>query len=129
MPLLQTEKLAGDEPMIDETYDVLTPTLEVDHLIGDLTPNLKQGKPYKQSYWLPTFEASYIPPAGAPLGVGHAFALANEADATVIMYNKDEFKKAGVPSPSQRLDLERDARRRREAEDRLRRVADAVRHL
>ena len=27
------------------------------------------------------------------------FALANEADATVIMYNKDEFTKAGVPFP------------------------------
>ena len=66
VPMLQTEKLAGNEPMINETYDVLTPTLEVDHLVGDLTPNLKLGKPYPQSYWLPTFEASYIPPPGAP---------------------------------------------------------------
>jgi multiple sugar transport system substrate-binding protein len=99
VPLLQTEKLAGNMPMINETYDVLTPTLEVDRLVGDLTPGLLQGKPYKQSYWLPTFEASYIPPPGAPYGVGHAFALANEADATVIMYNKDEFKAAGVPFP------------------------------
>ena len=31
--------------------------------------------------------------------MGHVFALANEADATVIMFNKDEFTKAGVPFP------------------------------
>ncbi len=99
VPLLQTERLAGNEPMINETYDVLTPTLEVDGLLGDLTPGLKAGKPYHQNYWLPTFEASYIPPKGAPFGVGHVFALANEADATVIMFNKDEFTKAGVPFP------------------------------
>ena len=99
VPLLQTERLAGNEPMIDETYDVLTPTLEVDGLLGDLTGDLKAGLPYPQNYWLPTFEASYIPPTGAPFGVGHVFALANEADATVIMYNENEFKKAGVPFP------------------------------
>jgi multiple sugar transport system substrate-binding protein len=99
VPLLQTERLAGNEPMIDETYDVLTPTLEVDGLLGDLTPDLKAGMPYHQNYWLPTFEASYIPPTGAPFGVGQVFALANEADATVIMYNETEFQKAGVPLP------------------------------
>ncbi len=99
VPLLQTERLAGNEPMIDETYDVLTPTLEVDGLLGDLTPDLKAGKPYPQNYWLKTFEASYIPPKGAPFGVGQVFALANEADATVIMYNETEFQKAGVPLP------------------------------
>ncbi len=99
VPLLQTERLAGNEPMIDETYDVLTPTLEVDGLFADLTPDLKAGKPYAQNYWLKTFEASYIPPKGAPFGVGQVFALANEADATVIMYNENEFQKAGVPLP------------------------------
>lgn len=99
VPLLKTEKLSGKLPMINETYDVLTPTLEVDRLVGDLTPGLKKGKPYRQNYWLPTFMASYIPPAGAPYGVGRVFALANEADATVIMFNKDAFQKAGVPLP------------------------------
>ena len=64
VPLLQTERLAGNEPMIDETYDVLTPTLEVDGLFADLTPDLKMGEPYPQNYWLPSFEASYIPPMG-----------------------------------------------------------------
>ncbi len=66
VPLLQTERLAGNEPMIDETYDVLTPTLEVDGLLGDLTRDLKAGLPYPQNYWLPTFEASYIPPRVPP---------------------------------------------------------------
>ncbi len=99
VPLLQTERLAGNEPMIDETYDVLTPTLEVDGLLADLTPDLKLGMPYSQSYWLKSFLASYIPPKGAPFGVGQVFALPNEADATVIMYNENEFQKAGVPFP------------------------------
>jgi multiple sugar transport system substrate-binding protein len=99
VPLLQTERLAGNEPMIDETYDVLTPTLEVDGLIADLSPDLKAGQPYPKNYWLQTFMASYIPPKGAPFGVGQVFALPNEADATVIMYNENEFTKAGVPFP------------------------------
>jgi multiple sugar transport system substrate-binding protein len=99
VPLLQTERLAGNEPAIDETYDVLTPTLEVDGLIADLSPDLKASQPYPQSYWYPSFLASYIPPKGAPFGVGQVFALPNEADATVIMYNENEFQKAGVPFP------------------------------
>ena len=99
VPLLQTERLANNEPDIDETYDVLTPTLEVDGLVADLSADLKAGQPYPQSYWLPTFLASYIPPKGAPFGVGQVFALPNEADATVIMYNENEFQKAGVPFP------------------------------
>jgi multiple sugar transport system substrate-binding protein len=99
VPLLQTERLAGNEPAIDETYDVLTPTLEVDGLIADLSPDLKASQPYSQSYWYPSFLASYVPPKGAPFGVGQVFALPNEADATVIMYNENEFKAAGVPFP------------------------------
>ena len=99
VPLLQTERLAGTEPMIDETYDVLTPTLEVDGLVGDLTSDLKAGNPYHQNYWYSGFLSSYIPPKGAPFGVGHVFALPAGADATVVMYNENEFKKAGVPLP------------------------------
>jgi ABC-type glycerol-3-phosphate transport system substrate-binding protein len=99
VPLLQTERLAGDEPMIDETYDVLTPTLETDGLVGDLTSDLAAGDPYPQSYWYPGFLSSYIPPKGAPFGVGHVFALPAGADATVVMYNENEFQKAGVPFP------------------------------
>jgi multiple sugar transport system substrate-binding protein len=99
VPLLQTERLAGNEPMIDEIYDVLTPTLEVDGLVGDITPDLKAGMPYSQSYWIPGFLSSYIPPSDAPFGAGQVFGLPNEADATVIMYNENEFKAAGVPFP------------------------------
>ncbi len=99
VPLLQTERLAGNEPMIDEIYDVLTPTLEVDGLVGDITPDLKAGTPYPQSYWLSGFLSSYIPPSDAPFGAGQVFGLPNEADATVIMYNENEFKAAGLPFP------------------------------
>jgi ABC-type glycerol-3-phosphate transport system substrate-binding protein len=100
VPLLQTEKLAGTLPDIAETYDVLTPTLEVDNLLSNLSPFLAKGEPYPQSYWLPTFMASYVPPTGAPKGVGDVYALPNEADATVIFLNKNEFKAAGVPLPT-----------------------------
>jgi ABC-type glycerol-3-phosphate transport system substrate-binding protein len=54
--------------------------------------------PYKQDYWLPNILASYIPTIGAQKG--QVFALPNEADAVVVYYNKDEFKKAGVPLPT-----------------------------
>jgi multiple sugar transport system substrate-binding protein len=100
VPLLQTEKLGGTLPDIAETYDVLTPTLETDHLLTNLSPFLAKGQPYPKNYWLSTFMASYIPPAGAPDGVGNVYALPNEADATVIFYNKNEFKAAGVPFPT-----------------------------
>jgi ABC-type glycerol-3-phosphate transport system substrate-binding protein len=99
VPLLQTEKLAGNEPMIDETYDVLTPTLEVDGLVGrpHVGPQGRQALT-TQNYWYPSFMSSYIPPKGAPFGVGHVFALPAGADATVVMYNENEFEKAGVPA-------------------------------
>ena len=60
----------------------------------------RPGTPTTRATGLGTFESSYIPPKGAPFGVGQVFALANEADATVIMYNENEFKKAGVPFPT-----------------------------
>jgi multiple sugar transport system substrate-binding protein len=47
---------------------------------------------------LQNFLASYIPPQGKYKG--EVFAVPNEADATVIYYNESEFKKAGVPFPS-----------------------------
>ena len=98
VPLLQTERLAGNEPMIDETYDVLTPTLEVDGLIGDLTADLKQGSPTRRTTGSPPSRPR-TSAEGCPLRRRSVFALANEADATVIMYNENEFKKAGVAFP------------------------------
>jgi multiple sugar transport system substrate-binding protein len=100
VPMLQTEKLAGTLPDIAETYDVLTPTLEVDGLLTNMSPFLAKGEPYVQSYFNKSFLASYIPPAGAPTGVGNVYALPNEADATTIFYNEAEFKAAKVPFPT-----------------------------
>ena len=100
VPMLQTEKLGGTLPDIAETYDVLTPTLEVDGLLANMSPFLAKGEPYVTSYFNPSFLASYIPPPGAPKGVGNVYALPNEADATVMFYNKNEFKAAGVPFPT-----------------------------
>ena len=100
VPMLQTERLGGTLPDIAETYDVLTPTLEVDGLLANMSPFLARGAPYPKSYFNPSFLASYIPPPGAPKGVGDVYALPNEADATVIFYNENEFKAAGVPFPS-----------------------------
>lgn len=95
---LLTEKLAGNLPDIVNPQDVLSPTLSTDGITQSLSPYLAKGVPYKQDYWLPNILASYIPTIGAEKG--QVFALPNEADAVVVYYNKDEFKKAGVPLPT-----------------------------
>jgi len=100
VPMLQTEKLAGTLPDIAETYDVLTPTLEVDGLLANMSPFLAKHEPYAKSYFNPSFLASYIPPPGEPKGVGDVYELPNEADATTIFYNENEFRAAGVPFPT-----------------------------
>jgi multiple sugar transport system substrate-binding protein len=95
---LLTEKLAGDLPDIVNPQDVLSPTLSTDGITQSLSPYLAKGEPYPQSYWLPNILASYIPTIGS--GKGQVYALPNEADAVVVFYNKNEFKKAGVPYPT-----------------------------
>src|SRR6202035_2071938 len=95
---LLTEKLAGNLPDIVNPQDVLSPTLSTDGITQSLSPFLAKGEPYHQNYWLPNILASYIPTIGA--NKGQVFALPNEADAVVVYYNKNEFKKAGVPDPT-----------------------------
>jgi hypothetical protein len=101
VPLLQSEQAAGDQPDINEAYDVLTPTFEVDNLAADLKTVLTASATYPVSYWYPSFEASYIPPPGATGGVtvGDPYGVPLEADATVILYNEDELAAAHVPFP------------------------------
>ena len=95
---LLTEKLAGNLPDIVNPQDVLSPTLSTDGITQSLSPFLAKGEPYHQNYWLPNILASYIPTIGS--NKGQVFALPNEADAVVVYYNKNEFKKAGVPDPT-----------------------------
>ena len=95
---LLTEKLAGNLPDIVNPQDVLSPTLSTDGITQSLSPYMAKGEPYPQNYWLPNILASYIPTVGPQKG--QVFALPNEADAVVVFYNKDEFKKAGVPVPT-----------------------------
>jgi hypothetical protein len=101
VPALQAEQSAGDQPDINEAYDVLTPTFEVDGLAADLKSVLTSSGIYPVNYWYPSFEASYIPPAGATGGVtvGDPYGVPLEADATVILYNENELKAAHVPFP------------------------------
>jgi multiple sugar transport system substrate-binding protein len=95
---LLTQKLAGDLPDIVNPQDVLSPTLSTEGITRSLSSYLSKGDPYPQNYWLPNMLASYIPTIGA--NKGQVFALPNEADAVVVFYNKNEFKKAGVPDPT-----------------------------
>ena len=100
---LQTEKLAGKLTDIIETYDSLSPTLEVDGLVQPLNPYLNAKKFYPASYWLKGMSQSYIPPAGAqPKNfVGKQFFVPIEADATVFYYNVKDLTAAGFTvSPS-----------------------------
>lgn len=86
---LQTQKIAGDLTDIIETYDSLSPTLEIDNVVQPLNKYLNKTDFYPASYWLKGMSQSYIPPAGAePKSfVGEQFFVPIEADATVFYVN------------------------------------------
>ena len=63
-----------------------------------MSPYLAKDEPYPASYWLPNILASYIPNQGTKKG--QVYGLPNEADAIVIAYNENLFKKAGVALPT-----------------------------
>jgi spermidine/putrescine-binding protein len=86
---LQTQKVAGNLTDIIETYDSLSPTLEIDGVVQPLTPYLNKKDFYPANYWLKGMSQSYIPPAGAKphAFVGKQFFVPIEADATVFYVN------------------------------------------
>ena len=96
--VLLTEKLAGSLQDIINPADVEGPEFAYDGIDQDMSPYLAKDEPYPQSYWLPNILASYIPNQGSKKG--QVFGLPNEADAIVIAYNENLFKKAGVPLPT-----------------------------
>jgi len=93
---LQTQKLSGNMTDIIETYDSLSPTLEVDGLVRPLNPYLNSKSFYPASYWLKGMSQSYIPPPGAqPKSfVGKQFFVPIEADATVFYTNNKDLAAA-----------------------------------
>jgi ABC-type glycerol-3-phosphate transport system substrate-binding protein len=93
---LQTQKLSGNMTDIIETYDSLSPTLEVDGLVRPLNPYLNKKDFYPASYWLKGMSQSYIPPPGAqPKSfVGKQFFVPIEADATVFYTNNKDLAAA-----------------------------------
>ena len=86
---LQTQKVAGNLTDIIETYDSLSPTLEIDDVVQPLNKYLNKKDFYPAKYWLKGMSQSYIPPAGAkPRSfVGKQFFVPIEADATVFYVN------------------------------------------
>ncbi len=86
---LQTQKVAGNLTDIIETYDSLSPTLEIDGVVQPLNPYLNKKDFYPANYWLKGMSQSYIPPAGAKPHsfVGKQFFVPIEADATVFYVN------------------------------------------
>ena len=86
---LQTQKLSGNMTDIIETYDSLSPTLEVDGLVRPLNPYLNKKDFYPANYWLSGMSQSYIPPPGSQpkAFVGKQFFVPIEADATVFYVN------------------------------------------
>ena len=95
-PLL-TDKLGGTLPDVVQTFDVATPALVADGVDANLTPYLNSRDFYPKTYWLHNFLSSYVMNAGP--GKGKIYAVPQEADATVIYYNQDMFRAAGVPYP------------------------------
>ena len=86
---LQTQKVAGNLTDIIETYDSLSPTLEIDGVVQPLNKYLNKKDFYPANYWLSGMSQSYIPPAGAKPAsfVGKQFFVPIEADATVFYVN------------------------------------------
>ena len=93
---LQTQKISGNLTDIIETYDSLSPTLEVDGVVQPLNKYLNAKDFYPASYWLKGMSQSYIPPAGAqPKSfVGKQFFVPIEADATVFYVNLKDLAAA-----------------------------------
>jgi maltose-binding protein MalE len=93
---LQTQKIAGNLTDIIETYDSLSPTLEVAGLVKSLTPYLNKKDFYPASYWLKGMSQSYIPPPGSQpkAFVGQQFFVPIEADATVFYVNLKDLSAA-----------------------------------
>jgi len=93
---LQTQKLSGNMTDIIETYDSLSPTLEVDGLVRPLNVYLNKKNFYPANYWLKGMSQSYIPPPGAqPKSfVGKQFFVPIEADATVFYTNNKDLAAA-----------------------------------
>jgi len=93
---LQTQKIAGDLTDIIETYDSLSPTLEVDGVVQPLNKYLNATDFYPASYWLKGMSQSYIPPAGAQPAsfVGEQFFVPIEADATTFYVNNKDLAAA-----------------------------------
>jgi multiple sugar transport system substrate-binding protein len=100
VPALQAEKAAGNEPDINESYDAETPTLEVDGLAGDMKNVLTSSGIYPVSYWYKPFIGAYIPVSSTGgVTVGDPYGVPLEADATVLLYNENEFKAAHLAFP------------------------------
>ena len=100
---LQTQKLSGNLTDIIETYDSLSPTLEVDGVVQPLNKYLNKTDFYPASYWLKGMSQSYIPPVGAQPAsfVGKQFFVPIEADATVFYVNLKDLAAANFTlSPS-----------------------------
>jgi ABC-type glycerol-3-phosphate transport system substrate-binding protein len=98
--MLQSQQAAGNEPDINESYDAETPTLATDGLAGNLKPVLTSSGIDPVSYWYKPFIDAYIPVVTTGDSVaGDVYGIPNEADASVIIYNENEFKAAHVALP------------------------------
>ena len=92
---------------IIETYDSLSPTLEVDGLVRPLNKYLNKKNFYPANYWLKGMSQSYIPPPGAqPKSfVGKQFFVPIEADATVFYINVKDLAAAHFTDQPERAHL------------------------
>jgi maltose-binding protein MalE len=100
VPALQAEQAAGNQPDINESYDAETPTLMVDGLAGDMKSVLTSSLIYPVSYWYKPFIGAYIPVSSTGgVTVGDPYGVPLEADATVLLYNVNEFKAAHLAFP------------------------------
>ena len=88
---------AGTLPDVVATHTAIAN--QPPHLV-DLGPYLARDRTIKAAdYFAPAFDA-YRVPAGAAGGAARQVAIPRETHVTLIYYNRDAFKAAGLPEPS-----------------------------
>lgn len=94
---LSTARISHTLPDVMANGDVWVNQFAAAGVTADLTKFLHSGGKLKRSYFTAPFFNEYVVSTGAKKGQIHG--LPQEADATVVFYNKTKFQKAGITAP------------------------------
>lgn len=95
---LVTARISHSLPDVMANGDVWVNQFATSGVTADLTSWLKSGGKLTRSYFTKPFFNEYVVSTGPKKGQIHG--LPQEADATVVVYNKTKFDKAGIKAPA-----------------------------